>query len=70
MRVNAICPGVIDTAMNDVVLSGLGDLRGHDPTELQRQRVSYILGILKDDSGITRARIEEVLAKQEGKKAP
>ena len=38
--------------------------------ELQRQRVSYILGILKDDSGITRARVEEVLAKQEGKKAP
>ena len=38
--------------------------------ELQRQRVSYILGILKDDSGITRARVEEVLAEQEGKKAP
>jgi hypothetical protein len=38
--------------------------------ELQRQRVSYIMGILKGDSGITRARVEKVLAEQEGNKAP
>ncbi len=39
------------------------------PEELHRQRVSFIMGIVKGDSGITRARVEEVLAKQEGKPA-
>lgn len=35
--------------------------------ELHRQRVSYILGILKDTSGVTRERVERVLAEQEGR---
>jgi hypothetical protein len=37
--------------------------------DLQRQRVSFIMGVVKDDSGITRVRVEEVLAEQGGKKA-
>ena len=40
------------------------------PEALHRQRVSFIMGIVKEDSGITRARVEEVLAEQEGKRAP
>ena len=61
-----------DLRTNDALLRALkaSSARPLTAAELERQRVSYILGILKDDSGITRARIEEVLAKQEGKKAP
>jgi len=36
--------------------------------ELRKQRVSFIIGSLKDGSPVTRARIEEVLAAQEGRK--
>lgn len=35
--------------------------------ELHNQRVSFILGSLKEESGITRSRVEEVLAKQDGR---
>lgn len=37
--------------------------------ELQKQRISFILGSLKDDSTVTRSRIREVLAEREGKKS-
>jgi hypothetical protein len=37
--------------------------------ELRKQRVSFILGTLKDDSAVTRAQINSVLAEQEGKKS-
>jgi hypothetical protein len=37
--------------------------------ELHKQRVSFIWGSLKDSSEVTRARIEQVLAQQEGRKA-
>ena len=37
--------------------------------ELHKQRVSYIMGILKETSGVTRERVENVLAEQEGRKA-
>jgi hypothetical protein len=36
--------------------------------EVHRQRVSFIMGIVKSDSGITRARVEKVLAEQDGKR--
>jgi hypothetical protein len=36
--------------------------------ELQRQRVSFIMGVLPHNSGVTRAHVEDVLAEQEGKK--
>jgi hypothetical protein len=35
--------------------------------EVEKQRVSFIVGSLKESSGVTRARIREVLAQQEGK---
>lgn len=34
--------------------------------ELKRQRISFIIGSLDEDSQITRAQIQEVLAEQEG----
>jgi len=36
--------------------------------ELRKQRISFIMGTLKDNSTVTRAKITEVLAVQEGKK--
>ena len=38
------------------------------PDEMHKQRVSYIMGILKETSGVTRERVENVLAEQEGRK--
>ncbi len=38
------------------------------PEEMHRQRVSFVMGIVKGDSGITRAQIEEVLSRQDGKR--
>ena len=38
--------------------------------ELDKQRVSFIMGSLKKDSEVTRARVREVLAAQEGRKEP
>ena len=35
--------------------------------ELRQQRVSFIMGTLKDTSGVTRSRIQDVLAQQEGR---
>lgn len=35
--------------------------------ELQRQKVSFILGSVKETSGITRERIERELAQQDGR---
>lgn len=41
------------------------------PEELHAQRVSFIMGSVKAESGITREQVQQVLAKQEGaKKAP
>jgi hypothetical protein len=37
--------------------------------ELHKQRVSFILGSLKDDSTVTRAQINKALAEQEGEKS-
>jgi hypothetical protein len=55
---------------NEALLRALKIASEMKPTaeDLQRQRVSFIMGILKEDSGITRARVEEVLAEQEGRK--
>ena len=35
--------------------------------ELHSQRVSFVMGSMKADSGITRAKVEEVLARQAGR---
>lgn len=38
VRVNAICPGIIDTPMQDMVLKGVAARRGMSADELSRQR--------------------------------
>jgi hypothetical protein len=52
------------------LLSALLLASSNAPTseELQRQRVSFIMGAISDKSGVTRARVEEVLAEHEGRK--
>lgn len=37
------------------------------PEEIFKQRVSFIMGMLNDDSTVTRAMVTQVLAEQEGK---
>ena len=63
--------GMADLRTNEALLRALRKASEIRPTaeELHRQRVSFIMGIVKDDSGITRARVEQVLANQEGEKS-
>ena len=42
VRVNAVCPGVIETPMNDVVLDGIASARGIDRGEVERARAAAI----------------------------
>jgi hypothetical protein len=50
------------------LLDALRAASGHVPSadELRRQRVSFIMGMLKEDSTVTRARVVEILKQQEG----
>lgn len=49
VRVNAVCPGLVDTPMNDVVLEGIAPLRGVEPDELAGSRIAAVpLGRLAD----------------------
>ena len=49
VRVNAVCPGLIDTPMNDVVLEGIALLRGIETDEYARTRIGIVpLGRLAD----------------------
>lgn len=52
------------------LLSALHRASAHTPTaeELQKQRVSFIMGTISDRSGVTRAKVEEILAEHEGRK--
>ena len=54
-----------------VLLKALRKSSTRAPTakELHDQRVSFIMGSLKEPSNVTRSRVEQVLAQQEGKKA-
>jgi hypothetical protein len=53
------------------LLNALERASSSTPTaeELRKQRVSFIIGSLKESSGVTRARVEQVLSEQEGRKA-
>jgi hypothetical protein len=53
------------------LLDALKRASTNSPTadELHKQRVSFIIGSLKETSNVTRARVEQVLSEQEGRKA-
>ena len=42
VRVNAVCPGLIDTPMNDYVIDGIAPLRGLQPDEYGRARLGAV----------------------------
>lgn len=49
VRVNAVCPGLVDTPMNDIALDGIAPLRGVAPDELGRSRIAAVpLGRIAD----------------------
>ena len=55
---------------NPSLLDALQKASAQPPTaeEIESQRVSFIMGALKHDSPVTRAQVQNVLAKQEGRK--
>ena len=63
---------MVELKTRESLLSALKWATAHPPTpeELGKQRESFIMGSLKESSGVTRSRIREVLARQEGKKVP
>ncbi len=54
---------------NEPLLQALARASEHKatPQEIREQRISFILGSIKESSGITRERIQRVLDEQEGK---
>ena len=49
VRVNAVCPGLVDTPMNDVVLESIAPLRGVEREELGGSRIAAVpLGRVAD----------------------
>jgi hypothetical protein len=64
---------MIQIKTQETLLSALRKASAHPvtPEELHAQRVSFIMGSVKAESGITREQVQQVLAKQEGsQKAP
>ena len=51
-------------------LRAIREASEHPPgaAEVQKQRISFIMGSLGDESTVTRARVQEILAQQEGLK--
>ncbi|MBA4173318.1 MAG: hypothetical protein C0511_11900 [Hyphomicrobium sp.] len=50
-------------AIRDAAVSKMSE------AELREQRISFILGTLKEESGVTREKVMQVLARQNGEKA-
>jgi hypothetical protein len=61
--------GICELKTDGKLLEALGSasLRKKTTEELHEQRVSFIYASMDKDSGVTRAKIEEVLAEQLGK---
>lgn len=59
-----------DLKTSESLLKALRNSATRVPTaaELEKQRVSFVMGSLGQNSTATRAQVEEMLAKQEGKK--
>lgn len=59
-----------DLKTDESLLSKLRGAATRVPTaeELEKQRVSFVMGSLGKNSTATRAQVEEMLAKQDGKK--
>ncbi len=53
---------------SEALLRALTESTARAPTaeEVRSQRVSFIMGSLRDDSTVTRARVQEILKQQEG----
>ncbi len=53
------------------LLNALRNALRHQPTheELRKQRISFIMGCIGNSSNVTRSRVQEILDKQEGRKA-
>ena len=50
------------------LLHALSEAVQRKPTtdEIQRQRVSFVVSAVKESGGVTKARVKEILAEQEG----
>jgi hypothetical protein len=56
-----------DQTLLEALKKAAADHPGHD--ELEKQRVSFIMGTLGSESQVTRERVEQELARQEGRAA-
>ena len=61
---------MIDLHTSASLLSKLSESAAREMTEneLRSQRISYVMGTLKEDSSVTREQVKEILARHEGKK--
>jgi hypothetical protein len=61
---------MVDLKTDKALLSALEKAATRELTEreIRSQRVSFVMGTVKSGSAITRARVEQVLAEQEGRK--
>lgn len=60
-----------DLHTNEALLSKLKESASKTLTaeDILKQRISYVMGTLKDDSPVTRAKVEAVLSSQVGEKS-
>jgi hypothetical protein len=59
-----------DLRTDESLLAALRKATSRTPShdQIERQRISFIMGALSDDSDMTREQIQDVLERQEGKK--
>jgi hypothetical protein len=62
---------MVEIKTDETLLSALREAakRKATPEQAHKQRVSYIMGALGRSSGVTREKVEKVLAAQEGRLA-